>query len=250
MNREQIKGYVGMTGITLGHVEKDYLQNIILSSISRRESGDLVFKGGTALQKMGYIKRFSEDLDFTARVEMTLPDLMLSCEEDLGRYGFPSDHDRMVTQKNSSSGRLMIHGPLFEKGGVACSIYLDISYREEVLLPAKATEFAPVYPDIQPYILPTMDPKEILAEKVRAIMTRDRPRDLYDASFLIERSIELDRDLIVKKMEYYGISFESEKFIRRCGSFSESWERELSPLLMFLPNFEDRFNIIKEAFIR
>ena len=250
MNRDQIKGYVGITGITLGHVEKDYLQHIVLSSISRREGGDLVFKGGTALQKMGYVKRFSEDLDFTARADIDLSDMILSCEEDLKRYGFVSDHDRVFSEKNSSSARVKIKGPLFDRGGVPCSISLDISFREEVLLPAKAMEFSPIYPDIPPYILLTMDPAEILAEKVRTIMTRRRQRDLYDLSILIQRGFGPDMVMIQKKLDYYGISFDMNTFFERCESGKDDWERELKHLVKVLPDLRDSVNTVKDAFTK
>ena len=63
MNRGELRRYVGSTGHTLGHVEKDYLQHIVLAAYSRKMAGHLVFKGGTALQKLGVVARFSEDLE-------------------------------------------------------------------------------------------------------------------------------------------------------------------------------------------
>jgi len=56
MNRDELKEYIGTTAFSLGHVEKDYFQHIILSGFSRRLSSSLVFKGGTALQKTGIIQ--------------------------------------------------------------------------------------------------------------------------------------------------------------------------------------------------
>ena len=50
-------------------VERDYMQHVILSAIySSKEAvigANLVFKGGTDLQKQNIIDRFSIDLDFT-----------------------------------------------------------------------------------------------------------------------------------------------------------------------------------------
>ena len=67
MNRDELRKYIGITGYSLGHVEKDYFQHIILGALSRNFGETLVFKGGTALQKLGVINRFSEDLDFTTQ---------------------------------------------------------------------------------------------------------------------------------------------------------------------------------------
>ena len=65
MNRNELRRYIGITGYSLGQVEKDYFQHIVLAALSRKMAGSLVFKGGTALQKAGVVSRFSEDLDFT-----------------------------------------------------------------------------------------------------------------------------------------------------------------------------------------
>ena len=46
--------------------EKDYLQHIVLSRIFSRIGSEIIFKGGTSLQKCFGLDRFSEDLDFTA----------------------------------------------------------------------------------------------------------------------------------------------------------------------------------------
>jgi len=70
MNREELKKYVGTTAFSLGHVEKDYIQHIVLGSLSRNWSGYLVFKGGTALQKIGLVNRFSEVMDFTEKKDI------------------------------------------------------------------------------------------------------------------------------------------------------------------------------------
>lgn len=49
----------------LGHAEKHYLQDIVLSTTVRREAvTELVFIGGTALMKVYQLDRYSEDLDF------------------------------------------------------------------------------------------------------------------------------------------------------------------------------------------
>ena len=73
LNREELSGYIERTGMqTLWQVERDYLQHIILRAIYSRVSNGLVFKGGTALQKLGIVDRFSIDLDFTSSLSSSL----------------------------------------------------------------------------------------------------------------------------------------------------------------------------------
>ena len=46
-----------------------------------------------------------------------------------------------------------------------------------------------------------MDPKEIMSEKIRALMTRTKARDLYDIYFLVRKNVKLDTQLVAKKLE-------------------------------------------------
>ena len=64
LNREELQDTP--IEFNLYQKEKDYLQHIILSRIYSRINSQLVFKGGTSLQKCMGLNRFSEDLDFTA----------------------------------------------------------------------------------------------------------------------------------------------------------------------------------------
>lgn len=46
--------------------------------------------------------------------------------------------------------------------------------------------------------------KEILAEKIRALIIRGKGRDLFDIWFLLSKKIEIDRDLVNLKMSLYN----------------------------------------------
>jgi predicted nucleotidyltransferase component of viral defense system len=61
----------GRTGMRQDILEKDYYVTLLLEELAGRQ-GELpaFFKGGTALYKaLGSIRRFSEDIDLTVRVE-------------------------------------------------------------------------------------------------------------------------------------------------------------------------------------
>ena len=62
LNREELQDTP--IDFNLYQKEKDYLQHIILARIYSRINSQLVFKGGTSLQKCMGLNRFSEDLDF------------------------------------------------------------------------------------------------------------------------------------------------------------------------------------------
>ena len=76
ITKEDLKEYGRTFGFNLGQAEKDYLQHIFLLFLSRNISNELVFKGGTALQKIYGINRFSIDLDFTKARECNVLEIM------------------------------------------------------------------------------------------------------------------------------------------------------------------------------
>lgn len=61
-------------------VEKDYWVCEALRSITAAHPGEVVFKGGTSLEKLRIIRRFSEDLDLLV----------------IGRYGSKNTEQRAL----------------------------------------------------------------------------------------------------------------------------------------------------------
>ncbi len=248
MDREGLKRYLGVTGYSLGHVEKDYFQHIVLAALSRDAAASLVFKGGTALQKRGLIARFSEDLDFTLTGEMHADRLKGLSGEALRTRGFLAKVDRELEDERSFSFRLVIQGPLYRNRRGVCTIRLDISRREEVLLPPETRELSPPYPDILPYVIVFMDPREMVAEKVRAILTRTRARDLYDLWKLLEAGTTASLDMVDAKLAIYSIAFERGSFHDRCVLLGKKWENELLSLMESVPSHEGAITAVNEAF--
>jgi len=247
MNRDELCRYVGVTGFSLGHVEKDYLQHIVLGGLSRKSAGMLVFKGGTALQKTGIVRRFSEDLDFTAREGLALDRIVGAARGALEAYNFPSEMDNRVDKEWTSGFRLKVRGPLYLGGRGLCSIRVEISRRETVLLKPERKELAPPYADILPYILDIMQNEEILAEKLRAISTRQKARDLYDAYMLLKKGVKVDVALAERKMDYYDRKLDVPALLDRIELLKPGWERELDGILEDVPPFKQVLAMVKSA---
>ena len=247
MNREELRRYIGVTGYSLGQVEKDYFQHIILSALSRKSAGLLVFKGGTALQKIGIIPRFSEDLDFTARADVSLEQIRDIAMSAIKNYNFPVESDRFVNDGRTTSFRLKIQGPLYQNRLGICTVRLKISTRESVINEPIRKEFAPLYSDILPYVLDVMLTEEMLAEKIRAIYTRNKARDLYDIYKMLERKTKLDRYLANKKLTYYRLSFDTSVFIKRCERLQPHWNNELQSLIETVVPYQKALDAVKKA---
>ena len=88
----------------------------------------------------------------------------------------------------------------------------------------------PPYPDIIPYQLRLMHPEEIAAEKIRAILTRNSARDLFDLYFLIHLKTKIKIELADKKLEYCGLKFGHEKFESKIKKMKNIWKTEITAL--------------------
>ena len=215
--------------------EKDYLQHIVLSRIFSRTGSELTFKRGTALQKCFGLNRFSEDLDFTASENLSREKLERSLEE-VGRF-YPSSVSK--SENNFSiSYKLKIEGPLFHGPLSLQTIRIDISLREEILLAPINRIVTPLYSDLQPYLVIFMDPREILSEKIRALMTRTKARDLYDVYYMSQKNVKLDPHLVSRKLEFYLLEFNRDILLERVSRLKSQWVKEIPSLVGSVPDFD------------
>ncbi|MEA2071597.1 MAG: nucleotidyl transferase AbiEii/AbiGii toxin family protein [Asgard group archaeon] len=97
----------------------------------------------------------------------------------------------------------------------------------------------PIYKDLPPYLLPTMNPSEIMAEKIMALFTRERSRDLYDLYFLIKKGVKASIDLVNNKLSYYNKKFEEEELFKAVKRKEKMWKSELEQLVTTVPEFNE-----------
>jgi predicted nucleotidyltransferase component of viral defense system len=244
MNRDELRSYLGITGNSLGQIEKDYCQHIVLGALSREQGGMLVFKGGTALQKTGIIRRFSEDLDFTANGDVVPSKLEKVVLKVFSAYNYKAS---CIDQKENDlafSFNIRIQGPLYNGPQSHCKIRLEVSRREAVLMGPRQVHIDPPYRDIVPYVLETMFSREMAAEKVRAIMTRNKPRDLYDLFMILRQGGMIDTAMAEKKLRYYDRTFNKGEFLRKCKGFGRTWAKDLEMLVDDVPAFKVAYGTI------
>lgn len=217
------------SGLPLSTIEKDYVLGLLIWSISQNQNlaNDWIFKGGTCLKKCYFGDyRFSEDLDYTlvshASVEVDyITEQLLSCfntifehfavriaKENLVISPFPDKAGLFIQIKIPYQGPLMTSGSLPK-------IKLDLS-KEEILVmePIKLplvhnySDQAICTTNVSCYSL-----YEIFAEKLRALVQRTRPRDLYDVIHLksLFRQQKLDKTVLqnvaIEKFESKGLKF-------------------------------------------
>ena len=228
------------TGLKPYQQEKHYVQTLALRFIYSEIATELIFKGGTALWFFHGLNRFSNDLDFTLVGEVNFGSLMERLRRDFELLNFPLTMKKVKDDEISFSFRMGVEGPLFTKEIERCFVGFEISKKERVIEASQAIEVDPPYPDILPFTVPVMRLEEICAEKVRAILTRNYARDLYDLWFLLgKKRVRMRRDLVDEKLNHYGKKFVMGEFKEKLEERGGYWESELKPLILgTLPDFQ------------
>ena len=253
-------------------IQKDVILHRILKQLysSPRFSENYLFKGGGSLIKchFGYY-RFSVDLDFTWKDQASWSmvggkELRRRLHEEIDIFGssltgicrdmdldFESEpRDRRYCDFGGG-GRMMTF-KLWKDDEL---IKIQVNYVEEILFPCKEAvvknlldeaaigkdeeayfrEFLDAY---APFKVPVYDEREILCEKVRAILTRraQKLRDLYDL-YMLEKAgfnAEALKEQIVKKtqssLQYakYRASLDrNRKSLRITEALEDPYERSL-----------------------
>ena len=205
------------TGFPLLLLEKDYYLTMVLSRIDYL-SENLVFKGGTCLNKIYYsYYRLSEDLDFImllpsekltragkGKIVKPIKDNLLSY---VNSYGMRIDNIDN-TGRNESSQYIFSIDYDSAVLNTKQSVKLEIGLRFNPILPivSRKVNHKFVHPFTKEPLFDggqvnCLDLKEIVAEKMRATATRltIAPRDFYDISMknkFVKRTMRLAHKLV------------------------------------------------------
>ena len=248
-------------------IEKDIILHRLLFELllDTKFDAEYAFKGGTCLMKchLGYY-RFSEDLDFTWLNQKTLKN---KSEKQIRKIlSGEITHLASLLEKIAQKTGLEFKANkkdnrYFDFGGsnayVTCKLWytshgtqesnfikIQVNYRENLFYPvlkktAKgmidkvvAKEFSYIFPEESEFLMKNIrvyvyDLREILIEKIRAIITRKgvKPRDFVDVY-----TIEKERKLKVEKFESEIISKikDAMKFEKYRINFKEKLEHKPS----------------------
>lgn len=223
-------------------IEKDYVLGWLLAGISNNTSfaESWIFKGGTCLKKCYFEKyRFSEDLDFTLTETASLdPTIIRSQLSNVTQWiyeqagiEFPEIILDVYTDSNGKTfrGKIGYIGPLQQRGSFT-RIKLDLTQNELLVAPAIQSRISHPYGDQSnfSYHVFTYSYEELFAEKVRALLERARPRDLYDVIHLFERKDQHRLDLeILKEITKAKLAFRKLPFITNKSNLTKTQENDL-----------------------
>ena len=182
--QDQIRQLARKYQTTELNIRREYFQHLFLSYFYQQpQSQSVYFKGGTALKILYHSPRFSEDLDFSATDKdiREIEQAILSTLSEIKREGIEVE---LSEAKETSGGYLAIVN--FGPSGHIVSIQLHISLREG----EKRGEVVMVVNDfIPPYTLLQLSRDQLVGEKVKALLTRKKPRDFYDFYFILRSNL-------------------------------------------------------------
>ncbi len=235
------------------------------------EISNWAFKGGTCLKKCFFETfRFSEDIDFTLSEQLHLTeDFLLKTfieitdflSEEVGLVFFKDRFKFKIIDKGngnySAQGKIHYNGPLLRRKGVA-TIKLDLTTDEILVLKTVRKKVHHPYTDepSQGIYANCYAFEEIVAEKIRALAQRARPRDLYDVVHFFRNRQMIDNPTLVynvlqKKCSYKKIETPTYQHIEEHEKLDElepQWQYMLAHQLSHLPTFASFWNDLSPFF--
>jgi predicted nucleotidyltransferase component of viral defense system len=231
-------------------VAREYFQLILLKELYEKNfSEKIFFKGGTCIRLIYGGSRFSEDLDFTVEIEQK------EFEKEIQKFFQEMEGKYPLTfkEKDTIAGKTYL--TTIETDFLKQKVYikLDFSFREKVLKPNGEIIKDNQYPVIFRGHIYCLSKDELLAEKIRALLHREKSRDIYDIWMLLELEARFKEDMIEKKLEYYGSSYNTEEIIKRIENHSpEEFVKDLRPFLSTNERgkLEEFFQYLKEYIVK
>ena len=244
-------------------IERDYCLSWFLFGLAHSKFKEqLIFKGGTALRRCHYEEyRFSEDLDFSLKEEISLETILSEFSNIFDwtkeASGIEFAHLREdPSSENTHTFYITYVGPL--PGGPK-EVKVDVTFRENILTPIEDKTIIRTYEEYSDFLSePTIKVyslEEVAIEKTCALFAsnRNEPRDLYDMyCLLIEKGLNIS-DLIgdiETKMKFKGLPFEDRRgeFEKKEPRLKKTWESRLSKQMTSLPEFNEVFREVKRSF--
>jgi predicted nucleotidyltransferase component of viral defense system len=248
LTKSQIQRAAQKNGVGAQVQERDYLQHVLLWILYSRGQ-KLVLGGGTAVRTVYGGNRYSEGLEFhgpedvlPAAVSRQLRQEMAEGLEDFGIMAEMRNDWASVTEYGFDVG---FRGPL-DDGRDRANGKVRISVnRGPEQVEAQRELVTSQYDDVRPYVVTVLTPEQLMAEKVRALMVRGRPRDLYDLWLMLGLGVQPEHQLIARKLASYGIGWHLRQVVEALDAVQLGWERDLRHLLpQYVPHKVARDGVV------
>lgn len=243
VSKDEIIRVAKRENLPIGIIEKDFVLTYILKRIYESELKDrLVFKGGTALHKLYLHKRISIDLDFTELKPVRIDELKAVIEDkEIG------SKVKEINKTNSSLRIVLSYVSVLEYKN---KIILDISKREKPILKLITRRLkSPYFEEIE---VLTFQLEELIAEKIRAIIQRNKPRDYLDLYYTLNmKKLDLKKAIEVakEKLKEGGDKLDIGRIFNNLDVVRSLWDHDLRELLVDVPEFDGVVTKIRDKLI-
>lgn len=127
------------------------------------------------------------------------------------------------------------------------TIRLDFS-SEEILLEPNILSLKTKFPITFFSLVSCQKEEEILTEKIRAFLWREKGRDIFDLWYLLDGGVLINQKLLEKKLKMVNLKFDKNSFLRKIKNYSE--KKIYLDLAKFLPtNYRKIIPKLKERLI-
>jgi len=263
-DRNDLDKYADRIGAGRSAVEKDFLISSFFLLLAYDEQfarfrDRIVFRGGTCIKKAYYPgeTRFSEDLDFTSLDSEEL-DLFFEALRGLVGQDLGVTAITQVGEMYRNSRGLDLRLGYTSVLGQPDHIMFNMSTSDTTMSPKRVrVDVMPYFASFRP-VVQAMNIREILAEKIRALLQRAKPRDVYDVWFLVsKKGMRVDPKMVREKLaRSYEAAPAKKKASAALYSYADvigkvrettelSWKREIGGLLV--KNSPSRGTIVAEV---
>lgn len=203
----------------------------------------LIFKEGTALRLVyggrdfPQSNRYSEDLDFNGPDDTSeLEVLWHKVAEGLEDFGVVAETRNVWNSDVGYSFDVSFQGPLHDgRDRSKGKLQVDINQRKEEVATHRELVSSP-HNGVRPFVVTALALDHLLAEKLRALLVRGKPRDLCDIWLLLMQGVVPDLTWVEHKLALYDRKWEREALEEAIENLRAGWERHLRPLLpQFVP---------------
>lgn len=225
ITENQLNEVVAIHGFNPELLQKDYYIIVILYLI--KDVSGIYFKGGTALNTLFlHHARLSEDIDFTVtRNPKEVQAEVVSVLQEAHMF------TTITEDKNIPEFvRIVLSYKTFS--GKEDKIFIDLNKRATMLSRPEEHCIHHFYHDFIPqFSVKTLALEEMIAEKLKATMTRNKPRDHFDIYKIIEANLPINTKLTERKCKEAGKEFSIIRMFKNAQKLKTQWEPDLVPLL-------------------
>ena len=206
ITQEQIDGLSKLYHIDSFTIEREYLQLVFLSYLyQRKEARHIYFKGGTAIRLLFGSARFSEDLDFSTtyskkEIKKIVKDVEKSIRQEIPKLTILP----LYSGKKTERFRIKYHA---DENKYPLIVRLDF-HKEKKVGKIVISPMLTKFPIVIFPLVTHLSEREILGEKIQALITRGKGRDFFDVWYLLEKGIvpdkKIDKKIILQKIKRYS----------------------------------------------